>query len=82
MRARVYVNLKRSVLDPQGQAVANALRALGHKEVGEVRQGKFFEVDLSGTDRKACEVQLETMTKELLANPVIEEFKIDWVDGA
>ncbi len=82
MRARVYVTLKRSVLDPQGKAVADALRALGHKDIGEVRQGKFFEIDMDGSDKGACEARLETMAKELLANPVIEDFKIGWVDGA
>ena len=60
MKARVTVTLKRSVMDPQGKAVGDALRALGHKGVQDVRQGKYFELDLNGTDRKAWPEPRET----------------------
>ncbi len=71
MKARVYVSLKTSVLDPQGQAVRTALVGLGHAGVQSVRQGKVFEMTVEpGTD-------LDTIAREVLVNPVIEEYKIE-----
>lgn len=80
MKAHVWVMPKRTVLDPQGQAIQHALSSLGFSEVGEVRQGKFFVLDLKGVARDAAEKQVERMAKEILANPVIEEFRYEIVD--
>ncbi len=77
MKARVRVTLKPGVLDPQGKAIGNALASLGYAGIGEVRQGKLIEVDLSETDMARARVQLEAMCQELLANPVIEDYTIE-----
>ena len=71
---------KRTVLDPQGQAIQHALSSLGFAEVRDVRQGKFFVVDLSGATRESAEKQVERMSREILANPVIEEFRFEIVE--
>jgi len=71
---------KRTVLDPQGQAIQHALSSLGFNAVREVRQGKFFVLDLDGTTRETAEKQVEQMAREILANPVIEEFRYEIVD--
>ncbi len=68
---------KRTVLDPQGQAIHHALSSLGFSEVQNVRQGKFFVLDLNGSTREAAEKQVEHMANEILANPVIEEFRYE-----
>ncbi|MDQ6664435.1 MAG: phosphoribosylformylglycinamidine synthase subunit PurS [Acidobacteriota bacterium] len=73
MRARVYVSLKSTVLDPQGQAVRAALAGLGHTGVQDVRQGKVFDITLQpGED-------LETIAREVLTNPVIEDYRIEYL---
>ncbi|SIO26736.1 phosphoribosylformylglycinamidine synthase [Rhodovulum sp. ES.010] len=77
MKARVHVMLKDGVLDPQGQAVAHALGALGFDGVGEVRQGKVIDLDLAETDPGAAEAQVREMCEKLLANTVIERFDIE-----
>jgi phosphoribosylformylglycinamidine synthase len=75
MKAYVYVSLKKSVLDPQGKTIQGALRKMGYQSVADVRQGKYFEIDLNGTqDRKAAETEVERIAREVLTNPVIEEF--------
>ncbi len=75
MKAYVYVSRKKSVLDPQGKTIQGALSKMGYKGVAEVRQGKYFEVTLdSNLDRKAAEQEVERIAREVLANPVIEEF--------
>ena len=75
MKAFVYVSLKKTVLDPQGKTIQGALQKMGHKAVGEVRQGKYFELTLDGgLDRKAAETEVERIASEVLTNPVIEEF--------
>ena len=72
MKARVYVSLKSTVLDPQGQAVRTALVGLGHAGIHDVRQGKVFDITLdAGTD-------LESIAREVLTNPVIEEYRIEY----
>lgn len=80
MTARVFVSLKPTVLDPQGQAIRNALNAHGHPEVSEVRQGKFFDILLSGslTPEQAA-ATAETIARDVLANPVIENYRIELV---
>jgi len=77
MKARVHVMLKAGVLDPQGKAIGNALAGLGFTGIGEVRQGKLIELDLAETDPVRAREQVEAMCKELLANPVIEDYAID-----
>jgi phosphoribosylformylglycinamidine synthase PurS subunit len=75
MKAHVYVTLKTSVLDPQGQTIHNALRKIGFNEVAAVRQGKYFALSLAdGLDPQAARTQVERIAREVLTNPVIEEF--------
>ena len=75
MKAHVYVTLKTSVLDPQGQTIHNALRKIGFNDVAAVRQGKYFALTLAdGLDPQAARAQVERIAREVLTNPVIEEF--------
>jgi phosphoribosylformylglycinamidine synthase len=77
-KARVYVTLKRGVLDPQGSAVNRALHAMGYGEVSDVRLGKFIEVTIDDSVSEADERRrLEEMCKKLLANTVIEDYRIE-----
>jgi phosphoribosylformylglycinamidine synthase len=77
MKARVFVTLKPSVFDPQGHTVAEALHSMGYSGVGDVRQGKYFELELdSGTPEQARTLAAEVADK-LLANPVIESYRIE-----
>jgi len=80
MRALVYVTLKSGVLDPQGKAVGNSLQRLGFDEVREVRQGKFMEIELEGQDPEAAKARLSEMCEALLANTVIEDYRVE-VEG-
>lgn len=77
MKARVYVTLKKTVLDPQGQTILAALASLGHQAVKDVRQGKLFEIVLDGVSRAEAERQIEQIAREVLTNPVIEEFRYE-----
>ena len=77
MKATVTVMLKRGVLDPQGKAIANALANLGFEGVGEVRQGKVIELDLAETDPAAAREAVELMCTQILANTVIEDYRIE-----
>lgn len=81
MRARVYVTLKPSVFDPQGRVVADALVSLGYEDVKDVRQGKFFEVELDGRDPAVARARVAEMADKLLANPVIESYRVEMLDG-
>jgi phosphoribosylformylglycinamidine synthase len=75
MKAFVTVMLKNTVLDPQGKTIHSALDRMGYKGIGAVRQGKFFEITLNGgLDRNAAKGEVERIAKEVLTNPVIEEF--------
>lgn len=75
MKAHVYVTLKPSVLDPQGQTIQNALRKIGFSDVAGVRQGKYFAVSLAdGLSPESARTQVERIAREVLTNPVIEEF--------
>ncbi len=76
IKARVTVTLKNGVLDPQGKAIEGALSTLGFSGVGEVRQGKVFDIELEGSDPAAAEAQLKAMCDKLLANTVIEDYSI------
>ncbi len=81
MNARVYVTIKPTVLDPQGQTICGALQGLGHAEVTSVRQGKYFEVGLrDGVPRETAAAALEAIARDVLSNPVIEDYRIDILD--
>ena len=77
MKARVHVTLKSGVLDPQGKAIGHALGSLGFSGVGEVRQGKLIELELKETDATKARAQVKEMCEKLLANTVIEDYRID-----
>lgn len=77
MKARVTVMLKSGVLDPQGEAVRHALGALGFQGVNSVRQGKVIELDLAETDAARAEAEVRAMCEKLLANTVIESYRVD-----
>ena len=77
IRARVTVTLKNGVLDPQGKAIEGALGALGFSGVGQVRQGKVFDVELDSADRGKVEDDLKAMCEKLLANTVIEDYAVE-----
>ena len=77
MRARITVTLKSGVLDPQGKAIASALAALGFAGVSDVRQGKVFDLDIDETDPAAAAERLDAMCEELLANTVIEVYRVE-----
>ena len=79
MRARIEIMLKDGVLDPQGEAVARALGAMGFEGVTGVRQGKLVEIDLAATDREAARAEAERMCEALLANTVIEAYAVEIV---
>jgi phosphoribosylformylglycinamidine synthase len=78
MRATVHVRLKKSVLDPQGQAIHHAVRTLGYEGIREIRQGKFFEIELEDSiSPERARALLEELARDVLANPVLEEY---WVE--
>lgn len=76
MKARITVTLKNGVLDPQGKAIEHALSGLGFDGVGQVRQGKVFDIELTGTDKVKAEADLKAMCDKLLANTVIENYSV------
>ena len=76
IKARVTVTLKNGVLDPQGKAIEGALAALDFSDVGSVRQGKVFDIELQGSDRARAEADLKAMCDKLLANTVIENYSV------
>ena len=76
MKIKVIVTLKKSVLDPQGTVIQQTLDGMGFSNVNNIRQGKFFEIDLDEKDQKKAEEKAEDMCKKLLANLVIEDYKI------
>ena len=81
MKDYVYVSLKKSVLDPQGKTIQAALKKLGYKGLDEVRQGKYFELTLDGgLNRTEAEAEVAKMAREVLTNPVIEEFRFSLED--
>ncbi|HEV7324688.1 MAG TPA: phosphoribosylformylglycinamidine synthase subunit PurS [Bosea sp. (in: a-proteobacteria)] len=77
MKARVTVTLKTGVLDPQGKAIEGALKSLGIDGVGSVRQGKVFDIELDGADKAAAEAALKAACEKLLANTVIENYRVE-----
>ena len=76
MKIKVVVTLKNGVLDPQGKAIQQTLNGMGFNNVSGVRQGKYFEVDVDVKDEKKAKISVEEMCKKLLANLVIEDYKI------
>jgi phosphoribosylformylglycinamidine synthase len=80
MKAHVWVMLKTTVLDPQGQTIQRALSSLGYAKVESVRQGKFFVLSLDGLSREDAQTQVERIAKDVLTNPVIEEFRFELLE--
>lgn len=77
MKAHVWVMPKMTVLDPQGQTIQRALGSLGFAKIESVRQGKFFVLELDGLSREEASSQIERIAKDVLANPVIEDFRFE-----
>jgi len=77
LKARVFVTLKPSVFDPQGSTVAEALATMGYTSVGDVRQGKYFELDIAAADPDQARAVAAEVADKLLANPVIESYRIE-----
>ena len=77
MKASVFITLKSGVLDPQGKAIEGALHGLGFVDVSGVRQGKLIEIELSETDEAKARADVERMCERLLANPVMESYRIE-----
>ena len=80
MKAHVWVMPKSTVLDPQGQTIERALASLGYARIQNVRQGKFFVLELDGLSREEAMQQVERIAKEVLTNPVIEQFRFEILD--
>src|SRR5262245_56327576 len=80
MKARIYVTLKPSVLDPQGKAIHHAVETIGYTGIKDVRQGKYFEVTLNEDASGEARTQIERMARDVLANPVIEDYRIELDD--
>ena len=76
MKISIIITLKKDVLDPQGKVIHQTLDGMGFEGINEVRQGKYFEIDTNESDKKKAEIKVEEMCKKLLANLVIEDFKI------
>ena len=77
MLAKIYITLKKDVLDPQGSVIANSLRSLGFNNIEDVRQGKLIEVKLNAENKETANKQLNEMCEKLLANLVIEDYKVE-----
>ena len=77
MKARVYITLKDGVLDPQGEAIRHALGTLGFEGVEDVRQGKVIDIELAETDAEAARAKVREMCEKLLANTVIENYRVE-----
>jgi phosphoribosylformylglycinamidine synthase len=77
MKARVFVTLKKSVFDPQGKTIADALHSMGYTGVGDVRQGKFFELDIAAASPDQAKTLAAEVADKVLANPVIESYRVE-----
>ncbi len=78
MKAKVYVTLKQGVLDPQGKAIQHSVELLGYGGIADVRQGKYFEIALDeAVDQEAARASIERMAKDVLSNPVIEDYRVE-----
>ena len=80
MKADVFIELKEGVADPEGEATKKALRLLGFKNVKNVSTVKVFRVEIDARNKEEAEVELKSMCEKLLANPVIQKYKIDWIE--
>jgi phosphoribosylformylglycinamidine synthase PurS subunit len=81
MKARVFVSFKTTVLDPQGQTIQHALNGLGHKSVAAVRQGKYFEIELTpGSVKEEAAKEMDQIARDILANPVMEDYRVEFLD--
>jgi phosphoribosylformylglycinamidine synthase len=80
MRVKIFVSLKRGVLDPQGKAIERSLHSLGYGEARDVRVGKYIELDIDAQSRGSVEARIREMCDKLLANPVIEDYRFDISD--
>ena len=80
MLAKIYVTLKKGVLDPQGKAVQHSLESLGYKEVRDIRLGKYMEVKFDNIERDKANTRIREMCEKLLANPVIEDYRFEISD--
>jgi phosphoribosylformylglycinamidine synthase PurS subunit len=81
MKARVYVSFKPTVLDPQGQTIQHALNGLGHKSIAQVRQGKYFEIELRpDAPREQVTREIDEIARDVLANPVMEDYRVEFFD--
>jgi phosphoribosylformylglycinamidine synthase PurS subunit len=81
MKARVFVSFKTTVLDPQGQTIRGALNGLGHTSIADVRQGKFFDLELtSSAGRDEAVREVDQIARDVLANPVIEDYRVEFLD--
>jgi phosphoribosylformylglycinamidine synthase len=76
LKVSAIITLKKEVLDPQGKVIKSALDGMGFNNVNEIRQGKYFEIDIDEKDKKKAEEQVENMCKKLLTNLVIEDYRI------
>ena len=81
VRARVFVTLKPSVFDPQGRTIAEALHSMGYSSIGEVRQGKYFELDVDAPSSDQARALASEVADKLLANPVIESYRVEVDQG-
>ena len=78
MKAEVFVTLKRGVLDPQGKAIHHAVETVGYKGIADVRQGKYFEIELGeGLSEEEARDELERIAHDILSNPVIEDYRVE-----
>ena len=77
MKARVFVTLKQSVFDPQGRTIVEALHSLGYAGVGDVRQGKYFELDVDASSAEQARALASEVADKVLANPVIESYRVE-----
>tara|TARA_B100001093_G_scaffold309096_1_gene294918 strand:+ start:269 stop:508 length:240 start_codon:yes stop_codon:yes gene_type:complete len=77
MLAKIYITLKKDVLDPQGSVIANSLKSLGFDKIEDVRQGKYIEIKLNTKNKETANKQLNEMCEKLLANLVIEDYKVE-----
>jgi phosphoribosylformylglycinamidine synthase PurS subunit len=81
MKARVYVSFKTTVLDPQGQTIRSALNGLGHKSIADVRQGKYFDVEIAPDAKRGdVEREIDQIARDVLANPVIEDYRVEFLE--
>lgn len=81
MKARVYVSLKSTVLDPQGQTIRSALNGLGYHSISDVRQGKFFEIAIDpSANREQAHKDIDAIARDVLTNPVIEGYRVEFLD--